>query len=512
MKRFSVWCFLALVLVQLSVPSAAQDSAGNDYAVSTPQVNSPAVSEPVWSGPADTPGVGEFIQTESLRLQFNAQGDLLRTEACFPECAAGQINSRVLSGEHGMFVFSGTGQNTLNVKRTRDVNSTILEFTDSNDQLTRRWQVPDTGWQISLSVRGTSKARMASGEDFRPQPSSGFGNLLEQSRYLFFENSSVNTIGLDDSDEIGLPSAGWFGFRNRFWAVMVLSETSMPLNAKTGANIEDADLSMQFDASKLQHLALYLGPVEPTALAQTAPELEDLMYAGLWFWLRWICQALYYLLGAIEQVVPSWGLSVMVLSVVVGLLMRPLSQIADRLQNQVQATDARLAPALDEIKKNNKGAEQSEKIIALYKSEGVHPLYSLKSMLGVFVVIPVFIGAFDMLAENIHLSGESFLWIADLSHPDAFMALPFSLPFFGGDLNLLPFIMTGLSFIASKLHSHPDMNLMQQRKQARNLVLMSLGFLVLFYTFPAGMVLYWTTNNLISVIKMAWKRRKVIPA
>ncbi|MFC1702401.1 YidC/Oxa1 family membrane protein insertase, partial [Pseudomonadota bacterium] len=86
---------------------------------------------------------------------------------------------------------------------------------------------------------------------------------------------------------------------------------------------------------------------------------------------------------------------------------------------------------------------------------------------------------------------------------------PFSLPFFGGYLNLLPFIMTGFSFIASKMHSHPAMDVAQQRKHSRNLVLMSLAFLVLFYTFPAGMVLYWTTNNLISVIKALWKRYKV---
>jgi YidC/Oxa1 family membrane protein insertase len=225
--------------------------------------------------------------------------------------------------------------------------------------------------------------------------------------------------------------------------------------------------------------------------------------------LRWICQALYFLLGGIVMLVPQWGLGVMVMSVIVGLLMRPLSKIADRLQDQVHETDSRLAPTLAHIKKNFKGAEQSEKILAMYKEEDVHPLYSLKSLMGVFVVIPIFIGAFDMLAENIHLSGESFLWIADLSHPDAFMLLPFSLPFFGGYLNLLPFIRTGCSFIASKWHSHPSMDAALQRKQSRNLVFMSLGFLVLFYTFPAGMVLYWTTNNLISVIKMLWKRRKV---
>ena len=199
----------------------------------------------------------------------------------------------------------------------------------------------------------------------------------------------------------------------------------------------------------------------------------------------------------------------MVMSLLVGLLMRPLSKIAEGLQNQVHEIDARLAPTLAAIKKNYKGAEQSEKILAMYKNEDVHPLYSLKSLMGVFVVIPVFIGAFDMLAENIHLSGESFLWIADLSHPDAFLQLPFSLPFFGGTLNLLPFIMTGFSFVAAKLHTHPAMDAALQRKQSRNLAFMSVGFLALFYTFPAGMVLYWTTNNLISVVKMLWKRRKV---
>ena len=113
----------------------------------------------------------------------------------------------------------------------------------------------------------------------------------------------------------------------------------------------------------------------------------------------------------------------------------------------------------------------------------------------------------SMLAENIHLSGEAFLWIADLSQPDALMRLPFEIPFFGGYLNLLPFIMTGFSFVASKMHGHPAMDEAQRRRHARNLLLMAVGFLVLFYTFPAGMVLYWTTNNLISVIKAVWKKR-----
>ena len=177
---------------------------------------------------------------------------------------------------------------------------------------------------------------MMSGEEFRPAPSSGFGYLLEQSRYLFFDDSDVEIIGLDESDTVNREVTGWFGFRNRFWTAMILPGAGMEISAETGNAVEDAVVAMCcLNTENPQHLDLYLGPVEPVALSEAAPELENLMYSGLWFWLRWICQALYYLLSAIIMIVPKWGLAVMVLSVVVGLLMRPLSKIADRLQDQV---------------------------------------------------------------------------------------------------------------------------------------------------------------------------------
>jgi membrane protein insertase Oxa1/YidC/SpoIIIJ len=137
----------------------------------------------------------------------------------------------------------------------------------------------------------------------------------------------------------------------------------------------------------------------------------------------------------------------------------------------------------------------------------VHPLYSLKSLLGIAVVIPVFIGAFDMLAENIHLMNAGFLWINDLSRPDALAQLPFRLPFFGSDLNLMPLLMTGLSVLASWLHKPLALSAESRAQHVRNMLLLALAFFALFYTFPAGMVLYWASNNLIAVAKSLWARR-----
>jgi YidC/Oxa1 family membrane protein insertase len=448
------------------------------------------------------------IDTQSLRLRFSDHGDLLSAEACFPACSGKGAKTRVLSHRQGMFMLSQENTGRLQVEQEHSADVTRLSFAEQSGRVLHRWVIPDKGWKISLSSSGSASASLQSGEEFRPAPSSGFGYLLEQSRYVVFDDSSVESIGFDEDEPAGFASEDWFGFRNRFWTAMVLPAAEMSITPVTGESIEDARIGLA-TAQPGQHLTLdlYLGPIEPEALSGAAAELENLMYSGLWFWLGWICQALYHLLNAIALAVPTWGLAVMVLSLIVGILMRPLNRIADRLQDQVREIDMRLAPLLAEIKKNHKGAEQSEKIIAMYKDAGVHPLYSLKGLAGVLVVIPVFIGAFNMLAENIHLSGESFLWIADLSNPDAFLELPFQIPFFGEYLNLLPFIMTGFSVAASKLHSHPALDAAQQRKQSRNLVMMSVGFLVLFYTFPAGMVLYWTTTNLVSVIKTLRKKR-----
>ena len=100
------------------------------------------------------------------------------------------------------------------------------------------------------------------------------------------------------------------------------------------------------------------------------------------------------------------------------------------------------------------------------------------------------------------LHEAQFLWIEDLSKPDRLAALPFVLPFFGGWLNLMPFIMTGLTLAASTLQADPALTDALRRQQRMRLFLMAAAFFLLFYTFPAGMVLYWATNNLLHLLKI----------
>ncbi len=443
------------------------------------------------------------VDTNHLRLTFDEAGNLSSAIACFPACIGEQVRLQQFASEsviavetrsRGAFTPSGQRLDTHYELRFQQPGGASLT-----------WRIPESGYRFGLETLGAEGLAIRSGEPFRPRPAAGFGNWLEQSRYLLIDGGDVRQVGFDDDDSGAAETSDWVGYRNRYWMLMAQPPGAADARLATGEALQDAEVRLQAPGDG--EWSFYLGPVEPMVLKNADPQLQNVMYAGLWFWLRWICLGLFHLLAGIQQFVPAWGFAIMALSLAVNVLMLPLSRLADRFQQEVNEIEARLAPELQRIKKQFKGEEQAAKTLALYKTERVHPLYSLKSLVGVAVVIPVFIGAFDMLAENIHLLNTGFLWISDLSHPDDLFNLPFRLPFFGAEFNLLPFLMTGLSFVASMLHKPLALNAELRRRQVRNMVLLALAFFVLFYTFPSGMVLYWTTNNLISVIKSLWAHR-----
>jgi YidC/Oxa1 family membrane protein insertase len=441
------------------------------------------------------------VQTEQLLLSFDERGQLLSAQACFPDCTAGTAARLDLVHDLGLASFENHPEGEWQSSEEQLSGAKQLDF-KGPDEMTLRWTIPDSGYALGLEAMGLGALTLQAGEGFRAREAPGFGEWLEQVRYLAVDPGNIRQVSLDDSETAEL-SAEWVGFRSRFWAVLLTADSPVPFQVQTAEGNLDPILVSQATPETM-NWHFYLGPVERESLSAADELLADVMYAGLWFWLRWICIFLAMLLGWIQSVVLAWGPSIMLLSVCVGVLMLPLSRLADQVQQQVHQTEARLAPELARIKREFKGEEQAAKIIAYYKTERVHPLYSLKSLLGVAIVIPVFIGAFDMLAENIHLMNTSFLWIADLSRPDHLFSLPVELPFFGSGFNLLPFLMTGLSVWASLLHKPLALQADLRKSQVRNMILLAAAFFVLFYTFPAGMVLYWATNNLISVVKNLW--------
>ena len=444
----------------------------------------------------------QHVTTDTLRLAFAENGNLDSAIACFPSCS--DENARLQQfADSGLVTFEEFtgGEWSSSVQQAAAEYRITFEHSSGASV---GWTVPARGYRTELELDVPGDVTVRSGESFRPRESAGFGAWLEQSRYVTLGDGDVTQVGFGDDAEVTVQDSAWVGYRNRFWTLLAAPPPLNRARLSTAGSRQDAEVLVSAEPGRW---SFYLGPVEPAVLEQAAEGLGGVLYAGLWFWLRWICLGLFFLLGWIQVAIPSWGLAIAVLSLAVSVLMWPLNRIAERYQQEVNEIESRIGPEMQRIKKTHKGAKQSEEILALYKAENVHPLYSLKGMLGVLLLIPVFIGAFNMLAENIHLLNATFLWVTDLSGPDSLFRMPFRLPFFGADFNLLPFLMTGLSVLASALHQPEAVTPEMRRRQVINMVLLAVLFFGLFYTFPAGMVLYWATNNLVSVIKSLWARR-----
>ncbi|HTI57126.1 MAG TPA: membrane protein insertase YidC [Verrucomicrobiae bacterium] len=380
------------------------------------------------------------------------------------------------------------------------------------------------GYETALTVRlvgpgaaaFTATARpaleVAPGRDLLPAPAAGFAALLERVGRVAVAGGAVHAVAEPPGPGTTLRAGEWAGVRGRFWAMLARPEgAGAAVEPRPGPGVALAAPAASGPAPTEWRYTIYAGPVEREALSRADPELERLLLSGLWWWLRALALGLLALLHGWIAWLGHPGVAVMALAVSVKVLLLPLAAVAERLQEQVNATQARLQPGLDAINAAHRGEERTRRTLALYRELGVHPLYTLKSLAGFLIQIPVFIAVFDMLAEDVDLYRVPFLWIRDLSRPDAVATLPACVPFFGCDLNLLPFLMSAVSLATLLRFRSPVLTPALVRRQRRNLAGMTLLFFLLFYTFPAGMVLYWTSTNAFQLLSQevtrGWRAR-----
>jgi YidC/Oxa1 family membrane protein insertase len=191
-----------------------------------------------------------------------------------------------------------------------------------------------------------------------------------------------------------------------------------------------------------------------------------------------------------QKVFKETGVSVIAISAAISILCLPLYAVAERWQQIERDTQKKLKPKIDKIKAVFKGDEQYMILSAYYRQNRYHPVYALRSTFGLLIQIPFFIAAYSYLSHLEALKGASFLFIHDLGAPDKLI------PLGGGEGNLLPILMTVINIVAGAVYLHGF-----PLKDKVQLYGMALVFLALLYNSPAGLVLYWTLNNVCSLAK-----------
>lgn len=327
--------------------------------------------------------------------------------------------------------------------------------------------------------------------------------------------NSVAAVRLDEEGELHLsaeletpgPLGGdeWVGSKGRFEVALV----SAP--AATVAETADGVL-LQFTEAP-PALRLFVGLPRDLVGAGFGQNFNTIRYAHLWGWLAALCRFVEWALVGLFGIVGNWGLAIFVLAVLVRILLLPVGILTQRWQIEVSKNQAVLAPQLAEIKANYDGEEAHNRIMAAHKALGITPFFTLKPLFASLIQIPILVAIFNALGEMPQLNGAQFLWIANLSYPDAVARLPFAIPMLGNTLNLLPFVMTAVSLAATLLHRNAHAPEAEVRRQRRNLYLMTAAFFLLFYPFPAAMVLYWTLANGLQMVQQplvqVWTERGI---
>lgn len=245
----------------------------------------------------------------------------------------------------------------------------------------------------------------------------------------------------------------------------------------------------------------YVNLVSKNKLSSISTELSQIQYGQLWYPLALFAHIIEEFLVILQsKLLESWGLVIILFSIFLKLVLLPISLMTARHQDRVSKIRTALSPRLEYIRRKYSGEEAHNYVLDAHRDMGVSTFYALKPMLGLFIQIPILIAVFNVLGELPGLRGESFLWIDDLAYPDALASLPLIIPMFGETLNILPFVMMVISIISIiilDINSKSDTDI---NRQKHKLYLMALAFFVLFYPFPAAVVLFWISNIILHVI------------
>lgn len=301
-------------------------------------------------------------------------------------------------------------------------------------------------------------------------------------------------ISFEDMQEEPLKTSvigGWIAMIQHYFLSAWIPSSELQHNysttvTKSGFNIirfTSPETLIEPSTSGTIKLQFYAGPKDQYRLEEISPGLDLSVDYG---WLWWIAQPLFWLLTKIQGLVTNWGLSIILLTVLIKASFYKLSAASYRSMANMR----RVQPKMVEIKElyGDDRQKQSQAMMELYKKEKINPL---GGCLPILIQMPVFIALYWVLMESVELRHAPFaLWINDLSVMD---------PYF-----VLPLIMGASMWFQQKLNPPPP-----DPMQAKIMQWMPIVFTFFFLFFPAGLVLYWVANNLLSIAQQWFITRQI---
>jgi YidC/Oxa1 family membrane protein insertase len=323
---------------------------------------------------------------------------------------------------------------------------------------------------------------------------------------LYTEANKFRKIDFKDiKDEKGKVEAnasdGWIGMIQHYFAsawVLPPGQAREYRTTKVGANQYAIAMvttvgELAPGATKTIDATLYAGPQEETKLAALAPGLDLVKDYG---WFRILAQPLFWLLDKLHSVLGNWGWAIVALVVLLKLAFYTLNASAYRSMAKMKAINPRVMEMRERFK--DKPQQMQQEMMRIYKEEKVNPV---GGCLPIVVQMPFFIALYWVLLSSAEMRNAPWIgWIKDLSAPDTLFGI---IPWLNMPVGPLPLLMMGSSILQVALGAKPP-----DPMQARMMWMMPIAFGFMFFFFPAGLVLYWLTNNILSIAQQWYINRK----
>jgi YidC/Oxa1 family membrane protein insertase len=488
------------------------------------------------------------IGNQSLQLEFGLQSGVVKHWR-LPTVQTTQDQVKDLAAPAGaMFALRGTlwGKSLREwqsiaggwkiLEHNTDEITLILRHADLPFTVKKSWRLVDHPWRVDFSLSLTLHEqdqnnddgiwlRIGPGVGEVPVQGSGVGRgIYAFTELVYRDDKGVNTLRLKGDRKTQLftsEDAGptdWFGLQSRYFALVLAPVNGAASELAWFAQVPDVPRwhtgNVDFETSLQIAIPLIKRNGEPSlqwewsifgggktysALSEGVPDLRRLLFSGMWNWMRGLTLAIMHVLDFIQGCVKNWGFAIIILAVLVRVVLHPVAKNTLAAQKKYAAIQEKIQPQLNEIRRQYKGGEQSERILQLYEHHRVSPLAGLKPLLIVVIQIPIFVALYHLIGQTFELQFAPFLWMSTLSEPDQLFPFGVEIPFFGSHFNLLPVLMAFTTLLSIKLSPSTLSDHAASRRQNIFLGFMALGFFLLFYSFPSGMVLYWLTANLLQI-------------
>jgi YidC/Oxa1 family membrane protein insertase len=507
--------------------AAQQGPASIPVPVQTPVPGDKLVASQAVKPPEGTSVIpkGETLQVETdfLRAEISlAGGDLRRLELKTHRATLDKNKNFVLfenKPDHVYIAQSGLiGDNLPNHRSNYTASATSYKLDGGSDKIEVRLDAAESGgvkvtkvyrfYRSSYVIDVTHEIANQRSAEIQPfayfqllrdkKPPDGDSAMLPTytGAAVYTEKEKFQKVAFEDIEKgkISYPknsNDGWIAILQHYFFSAVLPKNGTPREFYTrllDGGLYSAGVIVPvgvIPAGKSGMLTVphYAGPQEQDKLAKLAPGLDLTIDYG---WLTIIAVPLFWVLSWLYQWVGNWGVAIILLTVLIKLLFYPLSQASYRSMGKMRV----LAPRLQKLKEQYGSDRQrlQQAMMELYKTEKINPL---GGCLPIVVQIPVFIALYWALLASVELRHAPFmLWINDLSSPD---------PWF-----VLPVLMGASMIIQTRLNPEPP-----DPVQAKIMKIMPVAFSIFFFFFPAGLVLYWLVNNILSIAQQ-WHINRVL--